>query len=181
MVSAQAPQVALDRSIECFRRERVRYALIGGWALALLGRPRATLDLDFLVLAGKEDLDRLADRFIGSGMRRDEDWEKFNPMLYGHQVRLRWRGVAVDLLRPRDAHDEQAIVRRRRRRIGGRSCWVVAPDDFILQKLKLGRPRDFEDALTVLARSGKLLDRAYLRRWAKRLGLSGELDYLLSA
>ena len=61
-----------------------------------------------------------------------------------------------------------------------RYCWVVSPEDFILQKLKVGRPRDFEDALSVLERSGKTLDRRYLERWAIRIGISAELDYVLS-
>lgn len=63
--------------------------------------------------------------------------------------------------------------------MGGRHYWVVAPEDFILQKLKVGRPRDFEDALSVLERSGSQLVLPYLRRWARRLGVSGELEYVL--
>ena len=62
----------------------------------------------------------------------------------------------------------------------GRYYWVVAPEDFILQKLKVGRPRDFEDALAVLEHLGKKLDRRYLQRWADRIGVSAELRYILS-
>jgi hypothetical protein len=57
---------------------------------------------------------------------------------------------------------------------------VVSAEDFILQKLKVGRPRDFEDALSVLERSGKTLDKRYLQRWADRMGVSAELSYILS-
>ena len=171
---------ALDCSVNCFRRERVSYTLVGAWALAVWGRPRATLDLDFLVLVNEEDLRRLGDRMVRAGMKVDEDWREWNPMLRGSQLRLQFRGVAVDVLRPRDAHDRQAFRRRRRKRLAGRYYWVIAPEDFILQKLKVGRPRDFEDALTALERSGQFLDRAYLRRWSRRLGVSGELKYILS-
>ncbi len=62
----------------------------------------------------------------------------------------------------------------------GRTYWVVCPEDFILQKLKVGRPRDFEDALSVLERSEKSLDKRYLQRWAGRIGISAELEYILS-
>lgn len=55
---------------------------------------------------------------------------------------------------------------------------MIAPDDLILQKLKVGRPRDFEDAVTVMARVPAELDRAYLRRWARRLGVTAELAYV---
>ena len=57
--------------------------------------------------------------------------------------------------------------------------WVVSAEDFILQKLKVGRPRDFEDALSVVERLGVKLDRNYLKRWAARLGVTGELDYVM--
>ena len=62
----------------------------------------------------------------------------------------------------------------------GRYYWFVSAEDFIIQKLKVGRPRDFEDALSVLERSGKHLDRSYLQRWAARTGVSAELKYILS-
>ena len=39
---------ALLRAVQAFRRERAPYMLIGAWALGLWGRPRATLDLDFM-------------------------------------------------------------------------------------------------------------------------------------
>jgi len=45
--------------------------------------------------------------------------------------------------------------------------------------LKVGRPRDFEDALSVLERSRKMLDFEYLKHWSGRLGLAVELDYVL--
>lgn len=68
---------------------------------------------------------------------------------------------------------------KRKKRLKGRYYWVVAPEDFILQKLKVGRPRDFEDVLSVLERSGKGLDQGYLEKWSEWLGITAELDYVL--
>lgn len=101
-------------------------------------------------------------------------------LLRGSQLRLHALGVTVDLMRPRDIHDRELFRRKRKKRIGDRLYWIVAPEDFILQKLKVGRPRDFEDALSVLTRSGGKLDRAYIRRWVTRLGITREWKYLLS-
>ena len=170
---------ALKLSTDLLRKERVPYALVGAWALTAWGRPRATLDLDFLVLVNKAGLDRLAERMTRAGMVVDEEWLDVNPMLRGTQLRLRFKRAVIDLLRPRDLHDRQVFHRKRRKLLRGGFYWVVAPEDFILQKLKVGRPRDFEDALSVLERSGQGLDRGYLRRWARRLGVASELDYLL--
>ena len=101
-------------------------------------------------------------------------------MLRGSQLRFQFEGTSVDVLRPRDTHDHEIFRRKRKQRIDGHYYWVVAPEDFILQKLKVGRPRDFEDALSVLERSGKSLNRWYLRRWADKLGVPAELRYILS-
>ncbi len=170
----------LERIVACFRRERVLYVLIGAWALAAWGRPRATNDVDFLVLVNEADLARLSERMTQAGMALDETWLHWNPLLRGFQLRFQFQGTTVDVLRPRDAHDRQIFQRKRKKRLDGRYYWLVAPEDFVLQKLKVGRPRDFEDALSVLERSGNILDRRYLRRWAGRIGVSAELKYIFS-
>jgi hypothetical protein len=56
----------------------------------------------------------------------------------------------------------------------------VSLEDFILQKIKVGRPRDFEDALSVVERSREKLDLNYLGEWAGRLGATAELDYIMA-
>lgn len=170
----------LARVVACFQRERVLYVLIGAWALAVWGRPRATNDVDFLVLVNEADLARLSERMTQAGMALDETWLHWNPLLRGFQLRFQFQGTTVDVFRPRDAHDRQIFQRKRKKRLDGRYYWLVCPEDFILQKLKVGRPRDFEDALSVLERSGKSLDKRYLQRWADRIGIGAELNYILS-
>ena len=179
ILEGSTPEV-LGRIVACFRKERVSYALIGAWALSVWGTARATNDVDFLVLVDDEELGRLSDRMVRAGFELDETWLKWNPMLRGSQLRFQFQGTSVDLLRARDAHDQQVFRRKRRKRMGGRHYWVVSAEDFILQKLKVGRPRDFEDALSILERSGTTLDKRYLGRWASRIGVSAELRYILS-
>ena len=178
-LEGSAPAI-LARVVACFRTERISYALIGAWALAVWGTSRATNDVDFLVFVNEEDLNRVSDRMVRGGFELDETWIKWNPMLRGSQLRFQFQGTTVDLLPPRDAHDQQVFRRKRRKHIGRCHCWVVSAEDFILQKLKVGRPRDFEDALSVLERSGKSLDKRYLARWASRIGVAAELKYILS-
>ena len=47
----------LQAVLSRFHEQRIRYAVLGGFALGLLGAPRATQDLDFLV--HHEDLERV--------------------------------------------------------------------------------------------------------------------------
>lgn len=171
----------LQRVVLCFQRGRVPYVLIGAWALAAWGRPRATNDLDFLVLVNEGDRDRLSGRLTQAGLKRDETWQKWNPMLRGSQLRFQSQGVTVDVLLPRDSHDHQVFRRKRKKRMDGRYYWVVCPEDFILQKLKVGRPRDFEDAVSVVERRRKELDRTYLEHWARQIGVTEEFNYIMAS
>lgn len=170
----------LERATACLRRAHISYVLIGAWALAAWGRPRATMDLDFLVLVNEEDLERLSSQMTRAGMELDETWQEWNPMLGGFQLRFQSQGLTVDVMRPRDQHDQQIFQRKKKKRMDGRYYWVVSAEDFLLQKLKVGRPRDFEDATSVVERCRRTLNRKYLADWARRLGVTEELDYIMA-
>jgi hypothetical protein len=58
----------LDRLLEAFSRENVRWALTGGFAMGMLGAARATADMDFLV--HRDDMPRLHARLDSLGYRR---------------------------------------------------------------------------------------------------------------
>lgn len=165
----------------CLRRAQIPYVLIGAWALAVWGRPRATLDVDLLVLVHDETFAHLNARMVQVGLKLDETWREWNPMLKDSQLRFQRQEGTVDLLRPRDQHDQQIFQRRRKKRMDGRYYWVVSAEDCILQKLKVGRPRDFEDAVSVVERRRKELDLTYLEHWARQLGVREELSYIMGS
>lgn len=169
----------LGTVIDSLTGTRVPYMVIGAWALAVWGKPRATMDLDFMVMVDEMGLGRIEAHLVQERFTSDRTWLEWNPMLKESQLRMHFRGGTVDLMRPRDSQDIEAFERRKKKRVAGRFCWFIAPEDFILQKLKVGRPRDFEDALSVLERSRKILDLTYLGRWTQELDLTEELGYLL--
>jgi len=47
-------KITIENILKKFKEKKVRYALMGGFALGALGKSRATVDLDFLVL--KDDM-----------------------------------------------------------------------------------------------------------------------------
>ena len=61
-------ECVLRELLQMFKQEKVRYALMGGFALGALGAPRATLDIDFLV--HRDDLGKLDRRLVGLGYKR---------------------------------------------------------------------------------------------------------------
>jgi predicted nucleotidyltransferase len=58
----------LDEICGALDRANIRYALIGGFAMAMRGVQRATVDLDFILLM--DDLDRAHELLRSSGYRR---------------------------------------------------------------------------------------------------------------
>jgi predicted nucleotidyltransferase len=61
-------EIALKKLTEEFDRLQIRYAAIGGFALGVLGVPRATMDLDFLV--HRDNLSKLHDSLTALGYER---------------------------------------------------------------------------------------------------------------
>jgi hypothetical protein len=74
--------IVLRQVVECLRRARVQYAIIGAWALSLWGKPRATADLDFLILVNDQGLESLTAFMTGAGIEVDEAWQQWNPLLW---------------------------------------------------------------------------------------------------
>ncbi|MGH7353879.1 MAG: hypothetical protein ACRELS_04780 [Candidatus Rokuibacteriota bacterium] len=159
--------------------EGVAYMIVGALAVAMWGEPRATADIDVTLRGDAERLDALAARAVAEGFALDREWLEWQPLLRDRQRRLIGAGAIVDLMRPRDAHEEGALERRRYVLVEGRQLPFAAPDDLILMKMKAGRPRDFEDASSVLAAQRATIDELYLADWARRLGVEDELSYLL--
>ena len=164
----------------CLEESRVRYCLIGAMTLGVWGASRATQDVDCLVWLDEKQRAALDEKFRRRRFVLDTQWTDRNPMLREWCVRYRRGPFPVDLLSPRDEFDQEALQRRRRKRIDNKPVWVVGPEDLILLKLKAGRPRDFEDVISVVLRQGKKLDAEYMKDWAKRLGLWEELMYCLT-
>jgi hypothetical protein len=71
------------------------------------------------------------------------------------------------------------LRRRRQATFAGRQLWFPAPEDLILMKLKAGRDRDFDDATKVVEQNKEHLNYRYLSRWAHKLGVINELNYVL--
>lgn len=178
--SSDPLEQTLQRVVRVLGKRRASYCVIGALALGAWGQPRTTQDLDLLTMLDGVKRSRVLADLQQNRFKLDTEWSKYNPMIRDWHFRLQHHGIPVDLLLPRDAHDLAVLERRRRKTLGSLRLWVISPEDLILHKLKAGRPRDFEDSLSVIIRQGKRLDLKYLNHWGGRLGLQEELTYLLS-
>jgi hypothetical protein len=171
-------ETTLRKIVLALRQEQIPYMLIGALALPVWGRPRATLDIDFMILA-PEVPQKLIPRLSALGFDLDLEWQRLNPFLKGVQARFRSKILTLDILLRRDEHHEEAFRRRRKKRYRDMFVWFPSAEDLILLKLRAGRPTDFDDVSGILERLGNSLDLPYLSRWARRLGLIEELNYVI--
>ncbi len=149
-----------------FAREQVDYAVIGGFALGLLGIMRTTMDLDLLV--NRQDLPRI------------------DQILTTHSYRLRYRSENVsqyvsdvkpfgslDLLHAFRAHTRAMLRRARKIALfeGTFQVPVVLPEDLIGLKLQAlhNNPRrevqDYADIELLLEHCGPRLDWDLVREY----------------
>ena len=82
-------------------------------------------------------------------------------------------GVRLDLLLADTPYDVEAIRRGRYVEVSpGVTLRLCTPEDLILYKLISTRPRDHEDAASVVRRQGEALDDRYLLDWLHQFELA---------
>jgi hypothetical protein len=124
-------QTVLDLLSREFTRRRIRHGLIGGMAVSILGTPRATRDLDFLV--HRDDLAKV-DAVMGElGYRRTARTENFT------RYEGRWpHQGAVDIQHAFRAPGLAMLGRARARKVPGlkRAPRVLQREDLVGLKLQ---------------------------------------------
>lgn len=171
--------VALKKLKLLLEKQRTPYMLIGGIAVALWGEPRATQDIDIVVLISKDrafDFLEEAKKY-GFSYRKEET----KHLLKANLLRLIWQKdffLMVDLIIPDTEYQRIALKRRKRKKIGGEYLWFVSPEDLILHKLIAGRAIDIRDAQTIFRREKEHLNLTYLSKWAKEWEVEGKLSSL---
>ncbi|HMP76496.1 MAG TPA: nucleotidyltransferase family protein [Kiritimatiellia bacterium] len=136
------------RVAEALRGKRLRYALVGGLAMAVHGFARATKDIDFLV--HPEDLDRVRRALATAGFRVRSEVMTFNATgITLHRLIKTYTDTEdyflVDLMVPlRPAHLEM-IQRARRMKWSNGFIRVLRREDLIDLKRDAGRPQDLAD------------------------------------
>lgn len=171
--------VALKKLKLLLEKQKTPYMLIGGIAVALWGEPRATQDIDIVVLISKDrafDFLKEANKY-GFSYRKEET----KHLLKANLLRLIWQKdffLMVDLIIPDTEYQRIALKRRKRKKIGGEYLWFVSPEDLILHKLIAGRAIDIRDAQTIFRRGKEHLNLTYLGKWAKEWEVEGKLSSL---
>ena len=139
------------------------HMVIGGLAVAARGTPRMTGDADVTVAVPEGAESELVARCEAAG---------FSPLpadpvefVRVHRVLpiAAEDGMRVDLVVAGSPYESEAIGRATEVRVGEVLLRVMAAEDLVIHKLIAGRPRDLDDALSVVRRAGPALDVGLIR------------------
>jgi hypothetical protein len=127
----------------------VDFMIVGGYAVAAHGQPRATGDLDAWILVSSENsrkvMNTIADFGFDSLGLAPEDFE--NPDIV---VQLGYPPNRIDILTSIDGVDfEQAWPNRFMMRLGDQLVAFIGREDLIKNKIASARPRDLADVVAL--------------------------------
>jgi hypothetical protein len=157
---------AFRKLAQIFDRFQVKYALIGGAAISYYARPRATRDLDFLLLVPQVTLPKMLEELQAQGFEFDaiaviREW------VQEHMTAIFYQGAKIDLLKPVVAAYQHVLDRATAVPFFGVNVRVASPDGLILMKLLAFRRVDQVDIENLLAANRGKLDLEYIEReWA---------------
>ncbi|MGC8998504.1 MAG: nucleotidyltransferase [Candidatus Bathyarchaeia archaeon] len=166
-------KLCLRDLVERFKRNRIKYVVVGALPVHFYGRPRTSADIDIVPIShiSREKLKAiLADRYT---------------LYYNGKIVMRFidsvTRVGVDILLSLSTAglSRKSLKRLRRVDIDGAQINIPCPEDYIITKLKARRPDtfDFADVMSVLLNMREQIDWKYLTNRAKEEGLAHLIKY----
>ena len=160
----------LERIAVEFENRSIPYLIIGGQAVLVHGEPRLTRDIDVTLGVGVDRLDDLL------AIVKQAGWDVLvqSPRDFVQQTMVlpcedSGSGVRLDFIFSHSPYEHQAMPRATTLKIGQTDVRFASPEDLVIHKVVAGRPRDIEDARSVLLKNPEV-DVTYIRRWLGELG-----------
>ena len=154
----------------------VAYMITGSTAVNFYAVPRMTRDIDIVVELLESQVETFIDAFkkdhyLEPATVREAVKTKgmFNLIHDQHIVKIDF------VVRKDSPYRRREFIRKKRISLEGQGLYIVAPEDLILSKLVWSKESNSEVQLRDvrnLLQSVKRLDRRYLTRWAKQLGVA---------
>lgn len=150
----------------CLHNHALPYMIIGGQAVLIYGEPRLTRDID--------NLGTIAGIIAELGLKPiPDDVESFVKQTMVLPAIEEASGIRIDFIFSFTPYEEQAIKRSRKIAILGQDVSFASPEDVIIHKVFAGRPRDIEDARSIILKNPET-DTAYIRKWLSEFDASSD-------
>lgn len=143
--------------IDAIDKAKLKYAVVGGYALALHGLLRATVDVDLVLSLNQKDFELIESILLKLGLQsrlpiKAREVIQFREEYIENRNLIAWSFAdfknptrQVDIL---IALDLKKIVVEKVA-VGGRKISVASLADLLKMKLKAGRPQDLVDAQNI--------------------------------
>ncbi len=154
------------------QQEKIPHALVGGVAVAIWGRPRATEDVDIIVDLKEEQVEAFQAYLQEHGVRLNADKarraiQQGVPFPLYDRWSIHWAD-ARPAVRPIDRHTlERAVFVE----LAEEKVPIATAEDTVLGKLLAGSSQDHLDAKSILLRRAETIDLPYLENRVRELGL----------
>ena len=131
--------------------QNVKFMLVGGYAFAAYGRPRATLDIDFFVEASPENAEATYKALAEFGAPLETlKITKSDLASEGTIVQLGVQPNRIDIINKINGVDfADAYQRSRMEKIDGFPVRVISLEDLYVNKKSTGRDKDLGDIKTL--------------------------------
>lgn len=141
--------------LQCLLEENVRFLLVGAYAVAVHGYPRATKDIDFFVWATPENASSLMKALIKFGAPLDKISESdFSSKGIVFQIGNSPR--RIDIITSASGIDfEQAYSNKQMVLLEGLEVPVISLQDLIANKRASGRAQDLADVEKLTSTEGR--------------------------
>ncbi len=166
-------------------RARIAYLLTGSMASNYWGIPRTTHDLNFVVQLPVQSIPSLLHEFRDDFYLDEPAVRAALAPPYQFNAIDKRSALKIDfwMLRP-NPFEMSMFQRRLSVNFLGERAWIATAEDVILHKLhwdsRTPSERQIGDAAGVVAVQSGSLDRIYLQKWGGELGVSENLNKLLT-
>lgn len=147
------PMKLLEKVCSCFNQNNIPYAIVGGYALALHGAPRGTIDIDFIISFNEEIFLQVEASLVRLGFQcrlplsahevfkfRKEYIEKRNLITWSFYNPHNPMEV-IDIIITENVDNVQVVEKQ----LANLRIKVISKADLILMKKKTGRKQDEAD------------------------------------
>lgn len=165
----QSALLFLD-AVEILHREKVDYAVIGAFALAVHGTIRGTMDVDAVLHAPPRRLATLRDAFVQAGFQAELRQGDPDDPIAAMLVLRDNHANQVELLGGLRGMDPEVFSRTLDIPFMGTSLRIVGREDFIAMKCFAGGPQDIMDARSAYRNAQGPVNLDLMRAVTRRFG-----------
>lgn len=144
MATPALPQDFRD-FLKLLNSKKIKYLLVGGYAVGYYGYPRATADMDIWIAISKENAKKMTELIKDFGM----DTPALNKSIFlqpGKVIRMGYPPIRIEVLTEiSGVKFEQCYLRRKETKIDGLKVKIISFEDLLKNKKASGRYKDLND------------------------------------